>query len=208
MILEVRNIQGGTTGRTIELPDSIFGIQPNEHVVYLAVKQYLAHQRQGTHKAKERSEMSGSTRKLHRQKGTGGARKGDINNPLYPGGGRVFGPKPHDYVIRLNKKVKCLARKSAFSAKAAAGNIVVLEDINISSPKTKDMKSIVAGLNLADKKTLLVTGDYNWAVYKSADNLPKLKVEEARNINTYQIMAAGAIVLTESSVAKIAETLA
>ena len=208
MRLEVFNIKGDTTGRSVELPTEVFGIEPNEHVVYLAVKQYLAHQRQGTHKAKERSEISGSTRKLHKQKGTGGARKGDINSPLFPGGGRVFGPKPHDYVIRLNKKVKRLARKSALSAKVSNGRVLVIEDINFDAPKTSVFKDMLKGLNLTDKKTLVVTEEYNWNVYKSASNLPKTKVEEARNINTYQIMAANTLILTESSVAKLSGSFA
>ena len=208
MRLEVFNIKGDTTGRSVELPTEVFGIEPNEHVVYLAVKQYLAHQRQGTHKAKERSEISGSTRKLHKQKGTGGARKGDINSPLFPGGGRVFGPKPHDYVIRLNKKVKHLARKSALSAKVSSGRVLIVEDMNFDAPKTSAFKDMVQGLNLTDKKILVVTDEYNWNVYKSASNLPKAKVEEARNINTYQIMAANTLILTESSVAKLSASFA
>ncbi|HMQ59380.1 MAG TPA: 50S ribosomal protein L4 [Flavilitoribacter sp.] len=207
MKLEVLNIQGQSTGREIDLPESVFGIEPNEHAVYLSVKQYLAHQRQGTHKSKERSELSGSTRKLHRQKGTGGSRKGDINNPLFRGGGRVFGPKPRDYGIQLNKKVKRLARKSALSSKAAGGQLVVVEDFSFEAPKTKAYKSILSSLQLTDKKSLLVTADYEKEVYLSCRNLQRAAVVRAADLNTYQIMNGGTLVLSESAVSKIIENL-
>lgn len=206
MKLDIYNIQGQATGRSIEMPDDIFGIEPNEHSVYLAVKQYLAHQRQGTHKARERSEMSGSTRKLHRQKGTGGSRKGDINNPLYRGGGRVFGPKPHDYVINLNKKVKRLARKSALSAKMQSGQIMVIEDFTFETPKTRSYLDILRGLKLEGKKTLLVTPDLDEKVYLSVRNIPKAGIAVARDLNTYQVMNTQALILSESAVSKIKET--
>jgi large subunit ribosomal protein L4 len=207
MTVDVLNIQGEKTGRTVELPDNIFGVEPNEHAVYLSVKQYLANQRQGTHKAKERSEVSGSTRKLHRQKGTGGSRKGDINNPLYPGGGRVFGPKPRDYSQKLNKKVKALARKSALSSKASAGSIMVMEDFSFESPKTKTFHNILKALQLQDKKTLFVTADYEKEVLLSVRNLPKTTLIQAADLNTYQILHAKAVILSESSIEKIKETL-
>lgn len=207
MTVDVLNIQGGKTGRTIELPDNIFGVEPNEHAVYLSVKQYLANQRQGTHKSKERSEISGSTRKLHRQKGTGGSRKGDINNPLYPGGGRVFGPKPRDYSQKLNKKVKELARKSALSSKLSNGSILVLEDFSFEAPKTKAFHDILKALQLQGKKTLFVTADYEKEVLLSARNLPKTTLMRAADLNTYQILHANTLILSESSVEKIKEIL-
>lgn len=207
MTVDVLNIQGEKTGRTVELPDTIFGIEPNEHAVYLSVKQFLANQRQGTHKSKERSEISGSTRKLHRQKGTGGSRKGDINNPLYPGGGRVFGPKPRDYSQKLNKKVKELARKSALSSKATAGSVIVLEDFSFEAPKTKAFFGILKALQLQDKKTLFVTADYEKEVLLSARNLPKTTLMRASDLNAYQILHANTLILSESSVDKIKEIL-
>jgi large subunit ribosomal protein L4 len=208
MKLDVLNIQGQKTGRAVDLPDDVFGIEPNEHVLYLAVKQYLANQRQGTHKAKERSEVSGSTRKLHRQKGTGGSRKGDINNPLYPGGGRVFGPRPRDYEQKLNKKVKRLARKSALSAKAQNGGIFVVEDFNFEAPKTKAMVDILSKLEVASKKTLVVVPEMTENVMLSGRNLPKSKVVRAQDLNTYEIMNANALVIAEGSIGKIVESLA
>jgi large subunit ribosomal protein L4 len=208
MKLEVFNIQGASTGRTIELADNIFGVAPNEHVMYLAVKQYLAHQRQGTHKSKERREISGSTRKLHRQKGTGGARKGDINSPLFPGGGRVFGPRPRKYTIALNKKVKVLARKSALSAKMGSGSIRVVEDFNLDQPRTKDMVGILSNFNLDQSKTLLVFGEHNNNVYRSIRNLPKASMTTATDLNVYSILNAGTLLLSESAVARIQDTLA
>ncbi|MBK6905031.1 MAG: 50S ribosomal protein L4 [Saprospirales bacterium] len=208
MKLEVLNIQGEKTGRSVDLPDNIFGIEPNEHAVYLAVKLYLANQRQGTHKAKERSEMSGSTRKLHRQKGTGGSRKGDINNPLYRGGGRVFGPRPRDYGFKLNKKVKHLARQSALSVKATAGQIMVVEDFSFDTPKTKKFLEILQNLHVFGKKTVFVTADYEKEVLLSSRNVPHTQVTRAGDLNTYQVMNSSALVLSESSIGKIVETFA
>ncbi len=208
MKFEVFNIQGEQTGRSVDLPDDIFGIEPNEHAVYLAVKQYLANQRQGTHKAKERSEVSGSTRKLHRQKGTGGSRKGDINNPLYPGGGRVFGPKPRDYRQKLNKKVRRLARKSALSSKAKAGSILIVEDFSFESPRTKEFIKILSALKVSDKKTLFVTADYEKEVLLSSRNMPKASVMRASDLNTYAILNSSTIVLSEGCIEKIKETFA
>lgn len=205
MKVDVLNIQGQKTGRSVELPADIFGIEPNEHAVYLAVKQYLAHQRQGTHKSKERSEMSGSTRKLFKQKGTGGARRGDINSPLLYGGARVFGPKPHDYVIKLNKKVKQLARKSALSSKAAAGSIVVVEDFNFEKPKTKEFVSVLKGLGLESKRTIVVTPEYNEVLLRASNNIQRVSLAKAADLNTYQIMQSQALVLAEGSIAKIQE---
>jgi large subunit ribosomal protein L4 len=207
MKLDVLNIQGEKTGRAVDLPDNVFGGEPNEHVLYLAVKQYLAHQRQGTHKAKERSEVSGSTRKLHRQKGTGGSRKGDINNPLYPGGGRVFGPRPRTYEQKLNKKVKRLARKSALCAKAQSGAIVVVEDLNFDAIKTRTFVDMLKNLKVG-KKSLVVVAEQNENVYLSSRNVPSTKLVRAQDMNTYEIMYANTLVLAESSIQKIVETLA
>lgn len=208
MKLDVINIQGEKTGRSVDLPDSIFAIEPNEHAVYLAVKLYLANQRQGTHKAKERNEVSGSTRKLHRQKGTGGSRKGDINNPLYRGGGRVFGPRPRSYSFKLNKKVKRLARQSALSVKATAGQILVVEDFNFDAPKTKKFMEIMQCLGVLGKKTVLVTAGMEKEVLLSSRNVPKVQVTRASDLNTYQVMNTSALVLSESSIEKIVETFA
>jgi large subunit ribosomal protein L4 len=206
MKVDVLNIKGQKTGKSVELPADIFGIEPNEHAVYLAVKQYLAHQRQGTHKSKERSEMSGSTRKLHKQKGTGGARKGDINSPTMIGGGRAFGPKPHDYFIKLNKKVSRLARKSAFSSKAADGSIFVIEDFTFSAPKTKEFVAILKNLNVDGKKSCMVVPEYDQNLLLSSRNIPKGFLARAADLNTYQIMNSGSLILSESSIAKIQET--
>lgn len=208
MKLEVLNIQGQKTGREIELPTEIFGVAPNDHAVYLAVKQYLANQRQGTHKSKERSELSGSTRKLHRQKGTGGSRKGDINSPLFRGGARVFGPKPRDYSQKLNKKVKRLAKVSALSSKATQGSIVVLEDFAFESPKTKAYLDILRCLSLDAKKTLLVTADHEPTVYLSCRNLPQSQVARAVDLNTYDILHANTLILAEGAVAKLKDVIA
>lgn len=208
MKLEVLNIEGQKTGREIDLPKDIFGIEPNEHAVYLAVKQYLASQRQGTHKAKERGEIAGSTKKIKRQKGTGTARAGSIKNPLFRGGGRVFGPRPRNYDIKLNKKVKRLARKSAFTSKASAGQIMVIEDFSFDAPKTKQLKHILDCLKLADQKTLLVTADLEKEVYLSGRNLKESTIRRASDLNTYEILKAGTIILSESSVEKIKETFA
>lgn len=207
MQVEVKNIKGESTGRSIELPADIFGIEPNEHAVYLAVKQYLAHQRQGTHKTKERSEASGSTRKLHKQKGTGGSRKGDINSVVL-GGSRTFGPKPHDYAVKLNKKVRQLARKSVLSAKAAAGSITVVEDFSFEAPKTKDFVNVLVGLGVKGRKSLVVVPELNEIVLKSSRNVERTGVARAGDLNTYQIMNTQALVLTESAIAKIQETFA
>lgn len=205
MKLDVINIKGESTGRQIELPEDIFGIEPNEHVVYLAVKQYLASQRQGTHKAKERGEIKGSTRKIKRQKGTGTARAGSLKNPLFRGGGRVFGPKPRNYNVKLNKKVNKLARKSVLSFKANAGKLVVVEDFGFETPKTKEYTKILNNLNLADQKTLLVLGEIDKAVYLSSRNVPGADVEVARNLNTYRIMNANTLIFSESSIEAIKE---
>ena len=208
MKLDVLNTQGEKTGRTVELSDDIFGQTPNEHAVYLAVKQYLAHQRQGTHKAKERGEIAGATRKLHRQKGTGGSRKGSINNPLFRGGGRVFGPRPRNYGIRLNKKVKQLAKASALSAKASAGSIVVLEDFSFDAPKTKEFKSILSNLNLEGQKTLVVTADLERELLLSSRNLQRADVARAADLNVYQIMNTQTLVLSEGAITRIQESFA
>jgi large subunit ribosomal protein L4 len=199
MELTVLNIKGEDTGRKVILNEAIFGIEPNDHAIYLDVKQYMANKRQGTHKAKERSEVSGSTRKLIRQKGGGGARRGDINSPVLVGGGRVFGPKPRDYGFKLNKKVKSLARRSALSYKAKGNTIVVLEDFSFETPKTKDFISIIKNLNLDNKKMLLVLAENNDIVYKSARNLQKAKVVTASELNTYKVLDAAHLVLTENA---------
>lgn len=205
MQVNVYNIKGELLGRTVELPDEVFGVEPHEHSVWLDVKRYLAAQRQGTHKSKERSEMSGSTRKLHRQKGTGGSRKGDINNPLYRGGGRVFGPRPRNYDIQVNAKVRRLARRSALSAKAATGNIIVVEDIQLEAPRTKMMAEIFRMLNVGDQRALFVTPQYDKTLYLACRNLPKKVIAPAQDLNTYQIMAANTIVVSESAIEAIKE---
>lgn len=201
MELSVLNIKGEDTGRKVTLNDAIYGIEPNDHAIYLDVKQFLANKRQGTHKSKERSEVSGSTRKLIRQKGGGGARRGDINSPVLVGGGRVFGPRPRDYEFKLNKKVKSLARKSALSYKAKNSAIVVVEDFNMEAPKTKEFVTITKNLKVADKKLLMVLPEKNNFVYLSARNLQKAKVVTVSDINTYSVLDAANLVLTESSVA-------
>lgn len=203
MELSVFNIKGEDTGRKVTLNDAIYGIEPNDHAIYLDVKQFLANKRQGTHKSKERSEVSGSTRKLIRQKGGGGARRGDINSPVLVGGGRVFGPRPRDYEFKLNKKVKSLARKSALSYKAKNSAIVVVEDFNMEAPKTKEFVTITKNLKVADKKLLMVLSEKNNFVYLSARNLQKAKVVTVSDINTYSVLDAANLVLTESSVAAI-----
>jgi large subunit ribosomal protein L4 len=203
MELSVLNIKGEDTGRKVTLNDSIFGIEPNDHAIYLDVKQYMANQRRGTHKSKERSEISGSTRKLIRQKGGGGARRGDINSPLLVGGGRVFGPKPRDYSFKLNKKVKSLARKSALTYKAKDNAIVVVEDIKLEIPKTREIISITKNLNIEGRKLLLVLSENDRAVYMSTRNLQKTSVINASELNTYKVLDATNLILTESSVAVI-----
>ncbi len=200
MEISVLNISGKDTGRKVVLSDEIFGVQPNDHAIYLDVKHYLANQRQGTHKSKERNEVSGSTRKLKKQKGTGTARAGSIKSPLFRGGGRVFGPEPRDYTFKLNKKLKQLARKSALSYKAKNNSIMVLEDFNFEAPKTKEFISICKNLNLVDKKSLFVISEPNKNIYLSSRNLERNKVSTASFVNTYEIMNAGTLVLVESSV--------
>jgi len=199
MQVEVLNIQGAKTGRSVELPEEIFGVEPNNHVIYLAVKQFLAARRQGTHKVKTRAEVQGASRKLHKQKGTGGSRKGNIRNPLYKGGGTIFGPKPHKYDFKLNRKVKDLAKISALAHKAKANAIVVLEDITIEAPKTKHFTDIVKSLNLTDRKTLFVTPEYNDNIYLSLRNLNSVQGTLLSDMNTYDIMNANMLVLTESA---------
>lgn len=197
MEVSVLNINGQETGRKVTLNESIFGIEPNDHVLYLDVKQYLANQRQGTAKTKERSEVSGSTRKLGRQKGGGGARRGDINSPVLVGGGRVFGPKPRDYGFKLNKKVKALARKSALSYKAQANDIVVVEDFTLDAPKTKDFVNITKNLKVDGRKTLLLLPGVNKNVYLSARNLQRTEVMTASALNAYKVLNADVLVVTE-----------
>lgn len=199
MDINVLDIKGQETGRKVTLSESIFGIEPNDHVIYLDVKQYMADQRQGTHKSKERSEVSGSTRKLGRQKGGGGARRGDINSPVLVGGGRVFGPKPRDYRFKLNKKVKNLARRSALFYKAQEQAILVVEDFNFEAPKTKDFVNIAKNLKVDGKKLLLLLPEANKNVFLSARNLQKAHVMVAKDVNTYKILDADVLIVTENS---------
>ena len=203
MEISVLNINGQETGRKVELNEAIFGIEPNDHVIYLDVKQYLANQRQGTHKSKERSEVSGSTRKLGRQKGGGGARRGDINSPVLVGGGRVFGPKPRDYRFKLNKKVKALARRSALSYKAQENAIVVVEDFNMEAPKTKEFLNIAKNLKVDGKKSLFVLPSANKNVFLSSRNVKMHNVTLAANLNTYNVLNADVLVVTEESLKTI-----
>ena len=203
MEVSVLNINGQETGRKVVLNDAIFGIEPNDHVLYLDVKQYLANQRQGTAKSKERSEMSGSTRKLGRQKGGGGARRGDINSPVLVGGARVFGPKPRDYSFKLNKKVKVLARKSALSYKAKENAIIVVEDFEMAAPKTKEYINIVNNLQLEGRKSLLLLPNVNKNVYLSARNLQRSEVMTASALNAYKVLNADVLVITEKSLEAI-----
>ena len=205
MQLDVLNIKGEKTGRTIELPEDIFGVEPNEHVVYLAVKQYLAAQHQGTHKVKTRAEVQGASRKLHRQKGTGGSRKGNIRNPLYKGGGTVFGPKPHGYDFKLNRKVKDIAKISALSAKAKDNSIFVVEDVNFSAPKTGEFAAILSSLKVDDKKSIFVLPEYNDAVYLSSRNIPNVLTTLLSDLNTYDMVHADVLVFTESAAKIFAE---
>ena len=207
MEVSVFNIKGEDTGRKVTLSDNVFGIEPNDHVIYLDVKQYLAAQRQGTAKSKERSEMSGSTRKLGRQKGGGGARRGDINSPVLVGGARVFGPKPRNYSFKLNKKMKNLARRSALSYKVQEDALIVVENFDFEAPKTKAFVEIVNNLKISDKKVLLVTEEANKNVYLSARNLQRAKVAIASDINTYGVLNAGVMVVTEGAVAQIETVL-
>ena len=203
MELAVINHKGQETGRKVTLSDDIFAIEPNDNAIYLDVKQYLANQRQGTHKSKERNEVAGSTKKIKKQKGTGGARAGSLKAPNFRGGGRVFGPKPRDYSFKLNKKVKQLARKSALSYKAKENSLLVLEDVSFDAPKTKNYISLLNGLSLADKKTLLVLSEENKNVFLSSRNLPKAKVVTVNDVNTYQLLNADHLVLCEGSVSKL-----
>ncbi len=203
MELNILDINGKETGKKVSLNDAIFGIEPNDHAIYLDVKQYLANQRQGTHKSKGRSEIAGSTRKLGRQKGGGGARPGDIKSPVRVGGGRVFGPVPRDYSFKLNKKVKQLARKSALSYKAKDSAIIVLDALNFEAPKTKEFVALTKNLQVADKKTLFVLSNGNKNVYLSARNLPTSKVVTVSELNTYSILHAKNLVFTAESVAAL-----
>ena len=207
MELSVLNIDGKDTGRKVILDDNVFGIQPNTQSVYLDIKRYLAHQRQGTHKTKERAEIARTTKKHHRQKGTGGARHGSLKSPLHRGGGTVFGPKPHDYVIRLNLKTIRLARRSALSAKASENSVIVVEDFTFSKPKTKDFLNILKNLQLAEKKSLVIIPDKDSNVYLSSRNLERSKVITASDLNTYQIMNAHVVVVCEGALGKIEDTL-
>ena len=199
MQLDIINTKGEKTGRTIELPDDIFGIEPNDHVIYLAVKQYQGAQRQGSHKVKTRAEVKGSSKKLHKQKGTGGARKGNLRNPLYKGGGTIFGPKPHAYDIKLNRKVKDLAKMSALAYKAKENAIMVLEDMTMDTPKTKTFTGILNSLNIGRKKTLFVMPENNDNLYLSLRNVPAVKGTLLSDMNTYDILNANVLLLTEST---------
>jgi large subunit ribosomal protein L4 len=199
MQLDILNTKGEKTGRTVELPEEIFGIEPNDHVIYLAVKQYQGAQRQGSHKVKTRAEVKGSSKKLHKQKGTGGARKGNLRNPLYKGGGTIFGPKPHKYDIKLNRKVKDLAKMSALAYKAKENAIVVLEDVNMDAPKTKTFSGILNSLNIGRKKALFVIPEYNDNFYLSLRNVQGVNGTVISDMNTYDILNANVLVLTESA---------
>jgi large subunit ribosomal protein L4 len=207
MELSVYTIKGEDTGRKVTLNDSVFAIEPNDHAIWLDVKQFRANSRQGTHKSKERSELSGSTRKLGKQKGGGGARRGDINSPVLVGGARVFGPRPRDYSFKLNKKIKVLARKSVLSYKANEKSIVVIEDFAFEAPKTKDFVALANNLKLTDKKSLFILAEANKNVYLSARNLTKVKVVTISELNTYKVLDAASLVLTESSIAGIEKIL-
>ncbi len=208
MEVKVVNISGKETGAKVQLPESVFGVTPNDHAIYLDVKQYLANQRQGTHKSKQRNEIAGSTRKLYKQKGTGGARAGSIKSPLFNGGGRVFGPQPRDYSFKLNKKLKSLARKSALAYKAQDNSIVVLEDFSFDSIKTKNYLNLVNALNLANEKTLLVLPEQNNNIYLSSRNIQKTKVITAGDLNTYDVLNAGKLLLTANSLKTLEEAFA
>ena len=207
MELEVLDLKGKSTGRKVTLSDAVFGIEPNEHAIYLDVKQYLAHQRQGTHKAKERAEIAGSTRKLKKQKGTGTARAGSIKSPVFRGGGRIFGPRPRTYEQKLNKNVKRLARKSALSMKSKGQALHIIEDFQFDAPKTKSFQGVLESLGINDKKSLFVLADANKNVYLSSRNLEYSKVVTTSDLNTYNIMSASNIVVSEAAVALIEESL-
>ena len=208
MEVNILNISGKETGATVQLPESVFGIEPNDHAIYLDVKQYLANQRQGTHKSKQRNEIAGSTRKLYKQKGTGGARAGSVKSPLFNGGGRVFGPQPRDYSFKLNKKLKALARKSALSYKAKDNNIVILEDFSFDAVRTKNYVQFTADLNVTDVKTLLVLGEANNNIYLSSRNLKKAKVITVDQLNTYDVLNAGKLLLTAGALKTLEGALA
>jgi large subunit ribosomal protein L4 len=208
MEVNVVNIAGKETGAKVQLPDAIFGVEPNDHAIYLDVKQYLANQRQGTHKSKQRNEIAGSTRKLHKQKGTGGARAGSIKSPLFNGGGRVFGPQPRDYSFKLNKKLKQLARRSALTYKAIDNNIVVLEDFSFDAVKTKNYAKLISDLKVGDEKTLLVLPAANNNIYLSSRNLKKAKVVTADQLNTHDVLNAGKLLLTTGTVKMLEEAFA
>ncbi|WP_053406742.1 50S ribosomal protein L4 [Persicobacter sp. CCB-QB2] len=208
MEISVLKVDGSESGKKVELQDSIFAVEPNDHAIYLDVKQYLANQRQGTHKSKERAEIAGSTKKIKKQKGTGTARAGSLKSPVFVGGGRVFGPKPRNYGFKLNKKVKALARMSALSYKAKGQDIIVIEDVTMDAPKTKEFVNILNGLSLSGKKVLAVTGDLNANVNLAARNIRKAKVADAASINTYDVLNADSLVLFESSIEKIEKLFA
>jgi len=208
MEVKVLNVSGKETGAKVQLPEAIFGIEPNDHAIYLDVKQFLANQRQGTHKAKQRNEIAGSTRKLYKQKGTGGARAGSIKSPLFNGGGRIFGPQPRDYSFKLNKKLKVLARYSALTYKAQDSNVIVLEDFSFDAIKTKTYIQMVADLNATNVKTLLVLPAANNNVYLSSRNLKKAKVITVDQLNTYDVLSAGKLLLTTGAVKILEEALA
>jgi large subunit ribosomal protein L4 len=208
MQVEVLNIKGEKTGRMVELPEDIFGIEPNDHAIYLAVKQYLAQGRQGTHKVKTRAEVQGASRKLHKQKGTGGARKGNIRNPLYKGGGTIFGPKPHSYAFKLNRKVKDLAKMSALSYKAKENSVFIIEDVQMDVPKTKTVVSILENLNIAHKKTLVVLPEYNDTLYLSTRNIPNVGSTLLSDVNTYELMNADVLLFTENTAKIFTEEVA
>jgi len=199
MELSVFNIAGEDTGRKVSLSDAVFGIEPNQHAMYLDVKQYLANQRQGTHKSKERNEVSGTTKKLKKQKGTGGARAGSMKSPVFIGGGRVFGPRPRNYSFKLNKKLKALARLSALSSLAKDNKVALLESLTLESPKTSAFVSILGNLKVATKKTLIVTAQKDQNMYLSSRNIQKVKVAEAKDLNTYDLLKADTLLLTEES---------
>jgi large subunit ribosomal protein L4 len=199
MQVDILNINGEKTGRTIELPEEIFGVEPNDHTIYLAVKQYQAAQRQGTHKVKTRSEVQGASRKLHRQKGTGGSRKGNLRSPIYKGGGTIFGPKPHRYDIKVNRKVKDLAKMSALSYKAKENAIVVMEDVNISAPKTKAFSGILKNINVSKNNALFVVPEFDNNVYLSLRNVPGVSGTVLSDMNTYDILNADVLVMTETA---------
>jgi len=208
MKVDILSTEGTSTGRSVDLPDEIFGIEPNEHAIYLAVKQFNAHQRQGTHKTKERGEIAGSTRKIKRQKGTGTARAGSIKSPIFRGGGRIFGPRPRNYSVKLNKKVKRLARASALAQKLSTGAIKVMEDFTMEAPQTSALANIIDTISGGSSKNLLVTSDYDKNVYLSGRNLAKTGVIRASDLNTFSILNCQNLILTEGSIEKIASSFA